>query len=351
LYILFFANTAVNPGHTLSTMVAWRTYVASTFTWFFQGSTGVFVLFHVYIVYRFGHVHFGRRQPASVRQRAVATTGSNGVELNHEVDEDPEEIEGPEFSTVWYICMILACGVGAGFYADCVTQILASRVGHFYAAAGYRSQDELDLMVFSLTMSTWGFAGWSTYLMAAINMCLAVHCFQLPMALRSCFYPILGHYTWGWMGDLIDTVAIVSTIAGVTTTLGVWSAKIVSGFTFNGWIDENATHGNTTAIQNTVVWFVTIVSTCSALSGLQGGVRILSGWAAAMGCLLLFLVLIMDDTKFLLNLIVQETGHYLQTFFLLNFWTDAFGQLEEGSGRAADGKASELGWTEYVWIQ
>jgi hypothetical protein len=37
-----------------------------------------------------------------------------------------------------------------------------------------------------------------------------------------------------------------------------------------------------------------------------------------------------------------KSGHI--SLFLLNFWTDAFGQLHEGSGRAVDGKAADLGW-------
>jgi choline-glycine betaine transporter len=35
--------------------------------------------------------------------------------------------------------------------------------------------------------------------------------------------------------------------------------------------------------------------------------------------------------------------------FQNNFWTDAFGQLREGSGRAVDGKAAEVGWYD-TWI-
>jgi hypothetical protein len=31
----------------------------------------------------------------------------------------------------------------------------------------------------------------------------------------------------------------------------------------------------------------------------------------------------------------------------LNFWTDTFGQLREGSGRAIDGKASEQWWMSF----
>jgi hypothetical protein len=42
-----------------------------------------------------------------------------------------------------------------------------------------------------------------------------------------------------------------------------------------------------------------------------------------------------------LNLQVQEVGTYFQySIFQLNFWTDAFGQLREGSGRAVDDKSA-----------
>jgi BCCT, betaine/carnitine/choline family transporter len=61
----------------------------------------------------------------------------------------------------------------------------------------------------------------------------------------------------------------------------------------------------------------------------------MSNLAMGVGTLLLILVFFMDDTKFLLNVQVQEVGLYLQAgLFQLNLWTDAFGQLKEGSGRA-----------------
>lgn len=57
-----------------------------------------------------------------------------------------------------------------------------------------------------------------------------------------------------------------------------------------------------------------------------------------------------DDTKYLLNLQVQEVGYFLQNSILqLNFWTDAFGQLREGGGRAVDGNAAEAWWMN-AWM-
>ena len=67
----------------------------------------------------------------------------------------------------------------------------------------------------TITMYHWGFAAWSPYLMMAISGGLGAYCFGLPLTVRSSFYPILGKYTWGWIGDFIDGWSIVMTVAGV----------------------------------------------------------------------------------------------------------------------------------------
>jgi BCCT, betaine/carnitine/choline family transporter len=70
----------------------------------------------------------------------------------------------------------------------------------------------------------------------------------------------------------------------------------------------------------------------------------------AINFFLLVLAGAMDDTKYVLNLQVQEMGYFLQhTLFQLTFWTDAFGQLREGSGRAVDGHAAAQWWQD-TWM-
>ena len=78
------------------------------------------------------------------------------------------------------------------------------RADHYLANQGYRSQDEIDQFAINMTVTNWGFTAWAPYLIVAVSMGLAGHRFNLPMTFRSCFYPILGEYTWGVLGDLID---------------------------------------------------------------------------------------------------------------------------------------------------
>ena len=44
---------------------------------------------------------------------------------------------------------------------------------------------------------------------------------NLPMTMKSCFYPLLGDRIFGWMGDLVDLISVLTTLFGVCTSLGL----------------------------------------------------------------------------------------------------------------------------------
>ena len=64
-------------------------------------------------------------------------------------------------------------------------------------------------------------------LIVAIATGLAIYRFGLPMTIRSTFYPIIGDYCWGWIGDVIDGYSIVMTVAGVCTSLGLGTIQMI----------------------------------------------------------------------------------------------------------------------------
>lgn len=77
--------------------------------------------------------------------------------------------------------------------------------------------DEIDIYALNLTLMHWGAAAWSVYLVVSLTMGLATFRFSLPLTFRSCFYPIIGEYAWGWIGDVLDGFTIVVTVSGVCT--------------------------------------------------------------------------------------------------------------------------------------
>jgi choline-glycine betaine transporter len=254
----------------------------------------------------------------------------------------------PEFSNASYFAMIFSAGVGVGLFFYGVSEPLWHREpDNYYSNAGYHSQNEIDQYSLIITLYHWGFAGWSPYLIVAIACGLATYRFDLPMTIRSTFYPILGEYCWGWMGDAIDAYSIVMTVAGVCTSLGLGTIQIVAGLQDLGWVDPNTEDLNSVFV--ILIWIITLAATVSVVSGLSVGIKILANIAFCLGCLILFLCFVMEKSNYLLNLLVQTTGLYLQyNIFKVPFWTDAFGSLTEGEGRAVDGNSS-ADWFIGAW--
>ena len=52
------------------------------------------------------------------------------------------------------------------------------------------------------------------------------------MTMKSCFYPLLGDKIFGWMGDVIDTLSIITTLFGVCTSLGLGVIQLNAGLNF-----------------------------------------------------------------------------------------------------------------------
>jgi choline-glycine betaine transporter len=241
--------------------------------------------------------------------------------------------------------MIFSSGVGNVLLVGSVAQPLFFQNDHYYANAGYRSQDEKDMFAITMAITNWGFCGWATFLVVTLCMALAGHRFQLPMTYRSCFYPILGAYTWGWMGDVLDGLFIVVCLVLVFSGVGMGVLQIVAGMIYMGWLEsESAQLGFYVTI---TLWTIIILSIISVVSGLHGGTPMVAQIAMALASFLAFVVFAIDDSKYVLNLSCQAAGTYLQMgTFQLNFWTEAFGQLREGSGRSVDGLSAEQWWME-----
>ena len=149
---------------------------------------------------------------------------------------------------------------------------------------------------------------------------------DLPMTTRSCFYPLVGDKIWGITGDIVDILSVICTMFGVCTSLGIGVMQL------NGGLRRfNRNIVNSTQNQVISIWIITAIATASVISGLKLGIRRLSKICFAVGMFLMMVVFFYDDTWFLLNLLVQSCGYYLQTLIQLGFHTDAFAQLGKGS--------------------
>lgn len=308
-----------DPDGALETLLDARGGTALRFTWLYVGTRPLFTFFILYIAYKYGDVRFGA--PDSK----------------------------PEFSNMSYFAMLFSAGVAVGLFFYGVSEPLWHRESHWYANQEFRSQDEKDQMAMNYTLYHWGLSAWSGYVLVALAVGLAAYRFKMPMTLRSTMYPILGKYTWGWMGDCIDGFTIVVTVAGVCTSLGLGAMQIMAGMQRVGWLDLELTESERNNGLVAIIWVITIFATASVVSGLEVGIKHLSNLAFYLGQTLLFWIFAMENSAYILNMFVQSSGYYLQnSVLLMAFWTDAFGQLREGEGRATDGEAAAV-WFMDAW--
>ena len=216
---------------------------------------------------------------------------------------------------------------------------------YFSYSDNQRAQDAINITLFH-----WGIHGWIVYVLIGLLLGFIAYRNDLPMTMRSCFYPIIGDKIYGTLGDFIDIMSIVCTMFGVCTSLGIGVLQINNNlrrlaYQFTG--KENAIEENTTN-QIIIIWSITAIATASVITGLKVGIRRLSEICFALGMFIMLTVLFYDDTWFCLNVFVQSLGYYVQWFLQLGFHTDAFAQL----GKAPDGKEASNwmdDWTIFYW--
>jgi len=236
----------------------------------------------------------------------------------------------PEYRYSSWLAMLFAAGVGIGlmFYGvhEPITHTLNPPL----------NIDPLDTATaraagMSAAIYHWGLHAWAIY--AVVGLALAYFTFNraMPMTLRSAFFPLLGKAVWGPIGDIIDVVAVLATVFGLATSLGIGSEQIAAGLSY--LFDIDATH------TTKVLLIIAIVSIAlvSVMSGLDKGVKRLSEINLVLAFLLLLFVLFAGPTLTILLSFGSLTLDYLYYLPALSNWVDRTDDL------------FLHGWTTFYW--
>ena len=74
-----------------------------------------------------------------------------------------------------------------------------------------------------------GIHGWAIFSLVGMLLSLMSYRENLPMTMKSCFYPLIGDNIFGWIGDFIDVFSIIATLFGVCTSLGIGAKQVAKG--------------------------------------------------------------------------------------------------------------------------
>ncbi|EGQ8501817.1 BCCT family transporter [Vibrio parahaemolyticus] len=237
----------------------------------------------------------------------------------------------PDHSTVSWLSMLFAAGMGIGLLFWSVAEPTAYFTDWWGTPLNSEAYSaDAKSLAMGATMFHWGVHGWSIYALVALALAFFAFNKGLPLSLRAAFYPIFGDRAWGWLGHVIDILAVLSTLFGLATSLGLGAQQATSGinhvFGLNGGIGT----------QMVVIAFVTFVAVLSVVRGIDGGVKLLSNVNMIVAfALLIFITFITFDTA--MGSLVDTTMAYIQNII----------PLSNPHGR--EDETWMHGWTVFYW--
>lgn len=295
------------PGFTDTVLTGTQNWIVTHLSWFYMLVMAIFVVFALFMCFsKYGRIKLGR---------------------------DDEE---PEFSWLSWFCMLFAAGMGVGLVFYGVAEPLT------YATSdpkpGWEGDTaELAQLGMAQTFVHWGLHPWATYAVIGLALAYAIHRRGRPVSIRWALEPLLGEKrVQGWMGDIIDILAIFGTVAGVATSLGLGVQQIGAGLVAMGVVDN----ADLTLLIILIV-VITLLATASVVSGLGKGIKWLSNINLSLAAVLLISVLLLGPTLFIFQNFIQSIGVYLANVLNMTFDVGAY----EGEAGATWGST----WTIFYW--
>ncbi|TBW29985.1 BCCT family transporter [Gramella sp. KN1008] len=274
--------------------------VANNGGWFFVLCVNVFLIFMLYLALsKFGSIRIGGKDAK------------------------------PEFKTLSWFAMLFSAGMGIGL----LFWSIAEPVTHFTSpplTEGGTPEAAQEAMNF--TFLHWGFHAWGIYALVGLSLAYFTYSHGLPLTIRSVFYPILGDKIYGKRGDLIDIFAVLATLFGLATSLGLGVQQIAAGLSHVFGMDPGI------VTQVSLIAGITAIATISVVLGVDKGVKFLSEWNMRVAVLLLLLVVVLGPTIFIFSSFVQNTGNYFYSFLEISSWTESY-----------TGNNWQNVWTVFYW--
>ncbi|MFN1620519.1 BCCT family transporter [Vibrio rotiferianus] len=293
-----------------------RGWLVSNLDWFFLSAGNVFVVVClILIVTPLGRVRIG------------------GTEAT------------PDYTYAGWLAMLFAAGMGIGLVFFGVSEPMS----HFSAALGGVNVENgvrtdwaplgaaegdtsaASALGMAATIYHWALHPWSIYALLALGLAIFSFNKGLPLTMRSIFYPLFGERVWGWVGHVIDILAVVATVFGLATSLGYGASQAATGLNFLFGIPMTET------TQVVLIVIITALALISVVAGLDSGVKRLSEINMGLAALLLLFVIIVGPTVAIMTGFFENIMSYLANVPALSM---PFGREDVNYSQ---------GWTAFYW--
>jgi len=223
--------------------------------------------------------------------------------------------EKPEFSMFTWLSMMFGAGIGIGM----LTYSTAEPIFHFAnnpdTIKGLTTGLDEDNVrnAYKWAMLHYGLTPWACYGVVGISLGYLSYNRGLPLTIRSALQPLFGRAMSGGFGHVVDIVAILATIVGLSVTIGYGVSQFASGlFNISGadWLVGEG--GKPTLLAQLVGLILIISASClSAMSGLQKGIKWLSNINMGLSVFLIAFFVLFGATFFALQTFFYAIWDYL----------------------------------------
>lgn len=296
-FVIFGGAFSEQAGNVFTSVQTW---IVNNFGWFYLLSVAIFLIFTLSL--------------------AISSYGT--IKLG------PDHSE-PDYGYFSWFSMLFSAGMGIGLLFFGV----AEPIMHFSSPpVGEGGTIEAARSAMSLTFFHWGLHAWAIYAVVGMSLAYFGYRHNLPLTIRSALYPLIGERIYGPIGHMVDIFAVLGTMFGVATSLGLGVLQINAGLNYLFDMPESI------YLQMGIIGVITVLATGSVVAGLDAGIKRLSQLNLALAIVLLFFILIAGPTLFLMQSLIQNTGTYLSEVVRMTFNLYAY-----------DPKEWMGGWTLFYW--
>ncbi|MGI4839801.1 MAG: choline transporter BetT [Janthinobacterium lividum] len=301
-FILLFGIIVIAFPQTAGAwLAAAQSWAANTVGWYYMTAMTLYLIFVV----------------------GTALSGYGKLKLGADHDE-------PEFSYLSWAGMLFAAGISITLFFFCVSEPLTHMM---HPPQGEGGTQAAARQAMQLVFLHWGLHGWGVF--AFVGMALAFFAYRhnLPLALRSALYPLIGKRINGPIGYAVDGFAIIATVFGLGADMGFGVLHLNAGLDYLFGV------AHTHWVQLILITLMMGAAIIVAVSGVDKGVRVMSDINMLLAVALLLFVLFAGPTQHLLTTLIQNVGDYLSVLPAKSFDLYAYDKPSEWLGN----------WTVFYW--
>ncbi|MFT4994447.1 MAG: choline/glycine/proline betaine transport protein [Paraglaciecola sp.] len=285
LVVFFVLFTVINPDYAGSVFNSARDFIASNLSWYYISLMNFYLLFALLLLFsKYGKIRLGANS------------------------------DKPEFSYFAWFSMLFGAGIGIGILFWSIAEPIFYLQGNPFISDAQSMTPEAAQVAMRVAIFHWGLHGWGLY--AVLGMTFAYFSYRkgLPLSIRSALYPIFGERIYGPIGYVADLLALLGTVFGIATSLGLGAQQMNAGLNYLLGIEISI------VTQILLIAIISIVATASVLSGVNKGIRILSELNMTLTLLILGLFVVFGPTLYLLSAIGANTVDYIINAPALGVW-------------------------------